>query len=275
MFTVPLAACERSAGRSPCRASASSAISGCCARWAGAGWASSTRPSRSRSGGGSRLKVLPFAAAIDPRRLQRFKTEALTAAHVQHEKIVPVHAVGCERGVHYYAMQFIEGQSLAALIADLRRLRDEQGPRPSAAAGSRTTGRLLPICPQAWLESGAAATSRSPRRPFRANDCRTAAGISSERPGWAGRRRWRWSTRTSRGSCIATSSRATCCWTSGDSSGSPTSGWPRSSAIPGSRSRESCWERYATQAPSRSLPAAESSTTVATSTRWARHSTSC
>jgi serine/threonine protein kinase len=72
------------------------------------------------------LKVLPFAAAIDPRRLQRFKTEALAAAHVQHEKIVPVHAVGCERGVHYYAMQFIDGQSLAALIAELRRLRDEK-----------------------------------------------------------------------------------------------------------------------------------------------------
>src|SRR4029077_8592691 len=77
------------------------------------------------------LKVLPFAAAIDPRRLQRFKTEALTAAHVQHETIVPVHAVGCERGVHYYAMQFIEGQSLAALIGELRRLRDERGPRPA------------------------------------------------------------------------------------------------------------------------------------------------
>jgi len=72
------------------------------------------------------LKVLPFAAAIDPRRLQRFKTEALAAAHVQHEKIVPVHAVGCERGVHYYAMQFIDGQSLAALIGELRVLRDEQ-----------------------------------------------------------------------------------------------------------------------------------------------------
>ena len=47
---------------------------------------------------------------------------------MQHEKIVPVHAVGCERGVHYYAMQFIEGQSLAALIGELRRLRDEQVP---------------------------------------------------------------------------------------------------------------------------------------------------
>jgi serine/threonine protein kinase len=66
------------------------------------------------------LKVLPFAAALDPRRLQRFKNEALAAAHLRHANIVPVHAVGVERGVHYYAMQFIEGRSLAALIAELR-----------------------------------------------------------------------------------------------------------------------------------------------------------
>jgi serine/threonine protein kinase len=84
------------------------------------------------------LKVLPFAAAIDPRRLQRFKTEALAAAHVQHEKIVPVHAVGCERGVHYYAMQFIDGQSLAALIGDLRVLRDER--RDGAAVTEAAMG---------------------------------------------------------------------------------------------------------------------------------------
>jgi serine/threonine protein kinase len=66
------------------------------------------------------LKVLPFAAAVDPRRLRRFQNEAAAAAHLRHENIVPVHAVGCERGVHYYAMQFVEGQSLAALLAELR-----------------------------------------------------------------------------------------------------------------------------------------------------------
>ncbi len=65
------------------------------------------------------LKVLPFAAALDPRRLQRFKNEALAAAHLRHENIVPVYAVGCERGVHFYAMQYIEGQSLASLIGEL------------------------------------------------------------------------------------------------------------------------------------------------------------
>ncbi len=90
------------------------------------------------------LKVLPFAAAIDPRHLQRFKTEALAAAHVQHEKIVPVHAVGCERGVHYYAMQFIEGQSLAALIAGLRRLRDEQNRSLPASSREAESGTRWP-----------------------------------------------------------------------------------------------------------------------------------
>src|SRR4029077_9792610 len=66
------------------------------------------------------LKVLPFAAAVDSKRLQRFKNEAQAAAHLHHQHIVPVHAVGCERGVHYYAMQFIDGQTLAALIVELR-----------------------------------------------------------------------------------------------------------------------------------------------------------
>jgi hypothetical protein len=59
------------------------------------------------------IKVLPFAAALDPKQLQRFKNEAQAAAHLHHTNIVPVYAVGCERGVHYYAMQYIEGQTLA------------------------------------------------------------------------------------------------------------------------------------------------------------------
>jgi len=63
------------------------------------------------------LKVLPFAATLDGRRLERFKNEALAAARLHHSHIVPVYAVGCERGVYYYAMQMIEGSSLADVIA--------------------------------------------------------------------------------------------------------------------------------------------------------------
>ena len=66
------------------------------------------------------LKVLPFAAALDAKQLQRFKNEVQAAAHLHHQNIVPVYAVGAERGVHFYAMQLIEGQNLAQAIADLR-----------------------------------------------------------------------------------------------------------------------------------------------------------
>jgi serine/threonine protein kinase/tetratricopeptide (TPR) repeat protein len=69
------------------------------------------------------LKVMPMAAALDSKQLQRFKNEAQAAAHLLHQNIVAVHAVGCERGVHFYAMQLIDGVTVAALITELRRQR--------------------------------------------------------------------------------------------------------------------------------------------------------
>ena len=80
------------------------------------------------------LKVLPFAAAMDPTQLRRFQTEALAAAQLHHTHIVPVYSVGCERGVHYYAMQFIEGQTLAQAITERRRM--EEIARPPVRRGS-------------------------------------------------------------------------------------------------------------------------------------------
>ncbi len=92
------------------------------------------------------LKVLPFATAADPRQLQRFQLEAQAAACLHHTHIVPVHAVGSERGVPFYAMQYIEGHSLAELIAELRRLEglDPAGRRAEFATMVATliTGRL-------------------------------------------------------------------------------------------------------------------------------------
>src|SRR5438105_6541848 len=68
------------------------------------------------------LKVLPFAASLDARQLQRFRNEASAAAHLHHTNIVPIFHVGSAQGVHYYAMQFIEGQTLATLIQEFRKL---------------------------------------------------------------------------------------------------------------------------------------------------------
>src|SRR5262249_54508873 len=97
------------------------------------------------------LKVLPFAGTMDPKRLQRFKNEARAAAGLHHQNIVPVYGVGCDRGVDYYAMQFIDGQSLEAILHDLRRAEkpdkasapsDRPSDQPTAeqpAAGNRAS----------------------------------------------------------------------------------------------------------------------------------------
>jgi serine/threonine protein kinase/Flp pilus assembly protein TadD len=98
------------------------------------------------------LKVLPFAATLDARQLQRFKNEAQAAAQLHHPNIVPVYGVGCERGVHYYAMQFIDGRSLAELIEGLRR-----GPgRPAPAAETdRPAATARPVRDPAYFRTAA------------------------------------------------------------------------------------------------------------------------
>ena len=120
------------------------------------------------------LKVLPFAAALDPQQLRRFQIEAQAAALMHHTNIVPIFSVGCERGVHYYAMQYIEGQTLAGLIGDLRRLAGMGAPAGAATGGSLAeevaSGRLDPApAPATWpIELGLAEgrslrTESSPR----------------------------------------------------------------------------------------------------------------
>ncbi|HEY1860832.1 MAG TPA: serine/threonine-protein kinase, partial [Gemmataceae bacterium] len=66
------------------------------------------------------LKVLPFAATFDGKHLQRFHNEAQAAAQLHHTNIVPIYYVGSDRGVHFYAMQLIDGHSLAVVIRQIR-----------------------------------------------------------------------------------------------------------------------------------------------------------
>ncbi len=86
------------------------------------------------------LKVLPFGAAFDPRQLARFRVESQAAAHLHHNHIVPVYSVGCERGVHYYAMQLVDGPTLAELITELRHVHGVDGEAALTAQGPAPTG---------------------------------------------------------------------------------------------------------------------------------------
>jgi serine/threonine protein kinase/WD40 repeat protein len=79
------------------------------------------------------LKVLPGHGLMNSTFLERFRREAKAAARLHHTNIVPVYGVGEGDGVHFYAMQFIKGQSLDQVLHDLRRLRTYSGGSAGAA----------------------------------------------------------------------------------------------------------------------------------------------
>jgi tRNA A-37 threonylcarbamoyl transferase component Bud32/outer membrane protein assembly factor BamB len=64
------------------------------------------------------LKVLRFGALADAASVERFQREAATVAKLHHTNIVPIFSVGSLDGVHFYAMQFIDGRNLADVLRD-------------------------------------------------------------------------------------------------------------------------------------------------------------
>lgn len=78
------------------------------------------------------LKVLPASPGPDGREaIERFRREASAAGKLHHSHIVPVYDFGQIGNTYYYAMELIEGQTLATLI---RRFSSEQAPAAAPAA---------------------------------------------------------------------------------------------------------------------------------------------
>ncbi len=143
------------------------------------------------------LKVLPFAAMMDARHLQRFQNEARAAAGLNHTNIVPVYGVGCERGVHYYAMQFIDGRTLAEFIAQQNGASPSQVPTMDQTAARKAARvRRRPFLRRPRPQAAA---------PARCGLLPAGGGVGYPGGGGAAglrHTRWAWST--------ATSSRRTC-----------------------------------------------------------------
>jgi len=72
------------------------------------------------------IKVLPEAVANDPERMARFEREARLLASLNHPNIAAIYGVGADAGVRFLAMELVEGDELAARIA--------QGPVPVVEA---------------------------------------------------------------------------------------------------------------------------------------------
>jgi serine/threonine protein kinase len=84
------------------------------------------------------LKVLSPALLGSERAVDRFRREAETVARLHHTSIVPVFGVGEERGLHYYVMQFIDGQPLNEVVAGLRERTGDATGRPHETIGPRS-----------------------------------------------------------------------------------------------------------------------------------------
>jgi serine/threonine protein kinase/WD40 repeat protein len=84
------------------------------------------------------LKVLPPEYMVNPTYLKRFHREARSAAGLHHSNIVPVFGVGEHAGHHYFAMQFIRGQTLEAVLHEVRKLHRSANPETATAQDLRS-----------------------------------------------------------------------------------------------------------------------------------------
>jgi tetratricopeptide (TPR) repeat protein len=133
------------------------------------------------------LKVLPPGVLGDARHVERFQREARAAARLHHSNIVPVFGVGEEGGTHYYAMQYIEGQPVDQVLAELRRLRDEGGPAAVASssggdppAGAPSSGDVARSLWQGRFQAAGRTDAGDAGRPAEtAGSTEVSAGSSS------------------------------------------------------------------------------------------------
>ncbi len=68
------------------------------------------------------IKVLPAGLARQKDFVKRFHAEATAIAKLDHPNIVRIYYSGQDQGHHFFAMQYVDGESLADLLARRKRL---------------------------------------------------------------------------------------------------------------------------------------------------------
>ena len=72
------------------------------------------------------VKMMLPGLLVSEAEASRFQNEAEVIANLRHPNIVAVHEVGAHDGQRYFSMDYVEGQSLAAVV---KIIRFRRGPR--------------------------------------------------------------------------------------------------------------------------------------------------
>lgn len=126
------------------------------------------------------LKVLPGHQYLDPTQIKRFNQEARAAARLQHTNIVSVYGVGSHEGVHYYAMQYIDGQGLDDVLRDLQEIGHKDGDQemewnPTRIQSNAAAARLVS---DAHLQRDSSSGLNIPETPVLQPSCPINRGSS-------------------------------------------------------------------------------------------------
>jgi serine/threonine protein kinase len=68
------------------------------------------------------IKTLQPALSSDAEFVSRFHNEAVAAAGLNHPNLVQVYAAGESDGIHWFAMEFVDGESVQARLKRLGKL---------------------------------------------------------------------------------------------------------------------------------------------------------
>ena len=126
------------------------------------------------------LKVLDRAVGADPEIVARFVREARAQAQLRHPNITQIYFIGEEGGVHFFAMEFLDGEPLDARLA-----RGEVLPWDQAISVCEAAARGLEVACAVAYYGGQGSPPRSKRASSTATSSRrTCSSTARARSSW-------------------------------------------------------------------------------------------
>jgi hypothetical protein len=75
------------------------------------------------------VKILPPDVTRNDELLARFRREAEAAARLEHPNIIEIYDIGCDAGLHYMIMGFVDGQSVQELVDERKMIEPREAAR--------------------------------------------------------------------------------------------------------------------------------------------------